>query len=193
LHNVAGSVNYSAGGFNTHGCKYISAGNPTGDQACFFYLPMGQVMGTDCTHEDLMFTNNNTGASVTTYGLLLGPASGGTLATELRGFKFDHCYFELHGKTIGAFVADNTTTDAVHMYVLFEEGTYNIGSDPNASWQMWNNKNSNWNTASSNGISGFATHYGHRAGINPLTANVNGTLVTGTYQVETIDPNGFLA
>jgi hypothetical protein len=190
LHNVAGTPNASAGGYNTHGCKYIASGNPILN-ACFFYLPMGQLMGTDCTHEDLMFTNNNTASGVSTYALLVGPTTGGTGATNLMGFKFSHCYFECHGLTIGAYVAANSTSESVHLYVLFEEGTYNVAPNSNASWQMWNVNNTNWKPHASNGVSGLVTHYGHRVGPNPLTASVD-TGNTADYQSGTLDDRYFL-
>jgi hypothetical protein len=189
LHNISGTANSSAGGYNTHGCKYIASGDSTVAQQCFFFVPMGQLMGTDCTHEDLMMTNTNSDSSSTTYALLVGsPTSSGTGATSVDSFKFDHCYFELHAPTIGAYIGANSMSTSVHLYILFEECTYNINGT--GSWQIWNVNNTNWKPYASHGKSGVAMHYGHRQGGNAPTTAVNGTM-TADYFPETVDPNGF--
>jgi hypothetical protein len=185
LHNISGSPNPSAGGYNTHGCKYVAGGNAS--QQCFFHLPMGQQMVTDCTHEDLMFTNNNTAG--TTYALLVGGTAAGAGVTRLASMKFSHCYFELHGKTVGAYVGPNATPNAVHLYVLFEEGTYNIA--PTGSWQIWSVNNANWKPRAANGLSGVAMHFGHRMGPNAPTPRADG-IPTTDYVAEYVDPNGFV-
>jgi hypothetical protein len=186
LHNVSGTATASAGGYNTHGCKYVASG--TGTQQCFFFIPMGQQMGTDCTHEDLMFTNLNT--TGTTYALLVGGTTSGSGATTLNSFKFSHCYFEAHGTTIGAYIGANSTSNSVHLYILFDEGTYNI--DTGGSWQIWNVNNTNWEPHASHGISGVAMHYGHRQGPNAPATPVSGTQ-TADYIPELVDPKGFVS